>query len=65
MKVADLNGKQAITFKAQVLGEVEGVEIDISEWKRAQPCTCLNELLIMLAHLFRFVGLCLYLYTHA
>ena len=33
MKVANLNGKRIITSEAQVLGEVEGVEIDISEWK--------------------------------
>jgi sporulation protein YlmC with PRC-barrel domain len=33
MKVADLNGKQVITSEAQVLGEVEGVEIDVGEWK--------------------------------
>jgi sporulation protein YlmC with PRC-barrel domain len=33
MKVADLNGKQVITSEAQVLGEVEGVEINIDEWK--------------------------------
>jgi sporulation protein YlmC with PRC-barrel domain len=33
MKVANLNGKKVITSEAQVLGEVEGVEIDIDEWK--------------------------------
>jgi sporulation protein YlmC with PRC-barrel domain len=33
VKVADLNGKQVITSGAQVLGEVEGVEIDIDKWK--------------------------------
>jgi sporulation protein YlmC with PRC-barrel domain len=33
MKVADLNGKQVITSEAQLLGEVEGVEINIDEWK--------------------------------
>lgn len=32
MKAANLNGKQVITAEAQVLGEIEGVEIDISSW---------------------------------
>ena len=33
MKVTNLNGKQVITSEAQVLGEVEGAEIDIDEWR--------------------------------
>ncbi len=33
MKVANLNGKKVITSEAQVLGEVEGAEIEIGEWK--------------------------------
>jgi sporulation protein YlmC with PRC-barrel domain len=32
MKAANLNGKQVITSEADVLGEIEGVEIDISTW---------------------------------
>jgi len=32
MKAAKLNGKKVITSKAEVLGEVEGVEIDVSDW---------------------------------
>ena len=32
MKAANLNGKQVITSEAHVLGEIEGVEIDISTW---------------------------------
>ena len=32
MKAAKLNGKQVITSNAEVLGEVEGVEIDPSDW---------------------------------
>lgn len=32
MKAANLNGKQVITDEAQVLGEIEGVEIDTSSW---------------------------------
>ncbi len=33
MKIANLNGKQVITSEAQVLGEIEGAEVDIDEWK--------------------------------
>ena len=33
MKAANLNGKQVITSEAQVLGEIDGVEIDVSTWK--------------------------------
>ena len=33
MKVANLNGKQVVTSEAQVLGEVEGAEVDIDDWK--------------------------------
>ncbi len=33
MKVANLNGKKVITSEAQVLGEVEGAEIEIGDWK--------------------------------
>jgi sporulation protein YlmC with PRC-barrel domain len=32
LKAANLNGKQVITSEAQVLGEIEGVEVDISTW---------------------------------
>ena len=32
MKAADLVGKQVITSEAQVLGQVESVEVDISTW---------------------------------
>ena len=32
MKAANLNGKQVITSEAHVLGEIEGVEIDVSTW---------------------------------
>ena len=32
MNATKLNGKQVITSKAEVLGEVEGVEIDTSDW---------------------------------
>lgn len=32
MKAANLNGKQVITSEAHVLGEIEGVEIDMSTW---------------------------------
>ena len=32
MKAANLNGKQVITSEAQVLGEVDGTEIDLDEW---------------------------------
>ncbi|MBN2260000.1 MAG: PRC-barrel domain-containing protein [Clostridiales bacterium] len=32
MNAAKLNGKQVITSKAEVLGEVEGVEINTSDW---------------------------------
>jgi sporulation protein YlmC with PRC-barrel domain len=32
MKAANLTGKQVITSEAQVLGEIEGVEIDSSSW---------------------------------
>lgn len=33
MKVANLNGKKVITSDAQVLGEVEGAEIQVGEWQ--------------------------------
>ena len=33
MKAANLNGKQVITSEAQVLGEIEGIEIDVTTWK--------------------------------
>jgi sporulation protein YlmC with PRC-barrel domain len=33
MKIANLNGKKVITSEAQVLGEIEGAEVDINEWK--------------------------------
>jgi sporulation protein YlmC with PRC-barrel domain len=33
MKAANLNGKKVITLEAEVLGEVEGTEISIGEWK--------------------------------
>ena len=33
MKVAYLNGMKVITSEAQVLGEVEGTEISIDDWK--------------------------------
>ena len=33
IKLADLNGKPVITSEARVLGKVEGVEIDIDNWK--------------------------------
>jgi len=33
MKVANLNGKQVITSEAQVLGEVDGAEMNIDEWQ--------------------------------
>jgi sporulation protein YlmC with PRC-barrel domain len=33
MKVGNLNGKKVITSEAQVLGEVDGAEIDIDEWQ--------------------------------
>ena len=32
MKVADLVGKQVITSEAEVLGQIEGVDVDISTW---------------------------------
>ena len=32
LKAAHLNGKQVITSEAHVLGEIEGVELDISNW---------------------------------
>ncbi len=32
LKADHLNGKQVITSEAQVLGEIEGVDIDISSW---------------------------------
>jgi sporulation protein YlmC with PRC-barrel domain len=32
LKAANLNGKQVITSEAHVLGEVEGVDIDLSNW---------------------------------
>ncbi len=32
MKSANLNGKQVITSEAHVLGEIDGVEIDVSTW---------------------------------
>jgi sporulation protein YlmC with PRC-barrel domain len=32
MKAANLTGKQVITSEAQVLGEIEDVEIDSSTW---------------------------------
>jgi sporulation protein YlmC with PRC-barrel domain len=32
LKAGNLNGKQVITSEAQVLGEIEGVEVDISTW---------------------------------
>ena len=32
LKAAYLNGKQVITSEAHVLGEIEGVELDISKW---------------------------------
>jgi sporulation protein YlmC with PRC-barrel domain len=32
LKAAHLNGKQVITSDAQVLGEIEGVDLDISTW---------------------------------
>jgi len=32
MKAANLTGKQVITSEAQVLGEIEGVEIDSTDW---------------------------------
>ena len=32
MKAADLVGKQVITSDAQVLGQIEGVEVDVSGW---------------------------------
>jgi sporulation protein YlmC with PRC-barrel domain len=33
VKVANLNGMKVITSEAQVLGEVEGTEIDVVDWK--------------------------------
>lgn len=33
MKVANLNGMKVITSEAQFLGEVDGTEIDIVEWR--------------------------------
>ena len=33
MKVVKLKGKNVITPEAQVLGEIEGVEVDIDECK--------------------------------
>jgi sporulation protein YlmC with PRC-barrel domain len=33
MKVANLNGMKVITSEAQVLGEVDGTEIDVVDWK--------------------------------
>jgi len=33
LKVANLNGKKVITSEAQVLGEVDGAEVDIGGWK--------------------------------
>ena len=33
LKAANLNGKQVITSEAHVLGEIEGVEVDISTWE--------------------------------
>ena len=33
MKVANLNGKKVITSEALVLGEVEGAEITLDDWK--------------------------------
>jgi sporulation protein YlmC with PRC-barrel domain len=33
MKAANLNGKKVITSEAQVLGEVDGAEIDIDGWQ--------------------------------
>lgn len=32
MKAADLVGKQVITSEAHVLGQIEGVEVDVSTW---------------------------------
>ena len=32
LKADYLNGKQVITSEAEVLGEIEGVELDISTW---------------------------------
>ena len=32
LKAAHLNGKQVITSEAHLLGEIEGVELDISNW---------------------------------
>ena len=33
MNVANLYGKQVVTSEAQVLGEVEGTEVNIENWK--------------------------------
>ncbi len=33
LKVTNLNGKKVITSEAQVLGEVEGAEIETGNWK--------------------------------
>jgi sporulation protein YlmC with PRC-barrel domain len=33
MKVANLNGKEVVTSEAQVIGEVEGAEVDTDTWK--------------------------------
>ena len=33
MNVANLNGMEVITSEAQILGEVDGIEVDIVDWK--------------------------------